>query len=66
MSVDEERSGYPVPGFEKSYKRLEENREAHSRVMDEEFLLRKTSLPSNKPMERTLPRCALQRRSSAR
>ena len=66
MSVVEERSGYLVPGFEKSYNSLEENREAQSRVMEEEVLLRKKSLPSNKPMERTLTRCALQRRSSAR
>ena len=62
----EERSEYLVPGFEKSYKSLEENREAQRKVMEEETELRKISLPSNKPMERTLSCCALQRRSSAR
>ena len=66
MSVVGERSEYLVPGFEKSYKSLEENREAQSRVMEEDFLLRKKSLPSNQPMERTPTCCALRRRSSAR
>ena len=66
MSVVEERSQYLVPGYEKSYKSQEETKEAPRKVMEEESELRKKSLPSNQPMERTPPRCALQRRSSAR
>ena len=66
MSVVQERSGYLVSGFETSYKSLKENGEAQRKVMEEEPDLRKSSLPSNEPMERTPTCCALQRRSSAR
>ena len=66
MSVLQESSDYLVPSFERSYKSLEESREVQQRVMEEESELRKSSPPSNQPMERTLPCCALQRRSSAR
>ena len=64
MSVVQERSEYLVLGVERSYKSQEETIEAPRKVMEPE--LGRKSLPSNQPMERTLSRCALQRRSSAR
>ena len=55
-----------VAGLETSYKRLEENWESHASPMEEQQSASWPSLPSNKLVERTLPRCALQRRSPAR
>ena len=55
-----------VVGLERSYKSLEEIWEGHASHMKEKHNSSWPSLPSNKLVERTLPRCALQRRSPAR
>ena len=55
-----------VGGLERSYKSLEEIWESQASHMKENQSSSWPSLPSNKLVERTLPRCALQRRSPAR
>ena len=55
-----------VVGLERSYKSIEETRERQRRLVEEKAKASKSTLTPNQPMEQTLPRCALQRRSSAR
>ena len=52
--------------LKRSYKSLEANRKGQRRITMKRSELRTLSLTSNQPMERTPPRCALRRRSSAR
>ena len=53
-------------GLEWSYERQEEIWGSRRMQMEEKYNSSGPSLTPNQPMERTLPRCALQRRSSAR
>ena len=55
-----------VVGLERSYKSLEEIWESQVSHMKEKHNSSWPSLPSNKLVERTPPRCALRRRSPAR